>query len=80
MPATTEQTNCSDFSCREGFYCDLETGTNACLPQCGSWSQYSHSLNAALDSLILMSTCCGEIGGIAVLIVAGLRRKKAYVF
>ena len=69
--------NCSDIICREGFFC--ESNINECVPQCGVWSQYSHSVNIVIDTLTLVSVCCGALGGVGVLIVAVLRRKKVYV-
>ena len=69
--------SCSNITCSDGFYCD--DGFNACIPLCGTWSQYSESVNIAIDFFILLSTCFGMLGGIGVLIVAGIRWKKVYV-
>ena len=66
--------SCSNITCSDGFYCD--DGLNACTPLCGTWSQYSKSVNIAIDFSIILSTCIGVVGGIGVLIVAGIRRKK----
>ena len=77
-PSSTsaQMPNCSDIICREGFFCDSDI---QCVPQCGVWSQYSNSVNTAVNTLTLISVCCGVIGGVGVLIVAALRRKKVYV-
>ena len=69
--------SCSNITCSDGFYCG--DGFNACIPLCGTWSQYSESVNIAIDFFILLSTCFGMLGGIGVLIVAGIRWKKVYV-
>ena len=66
--------NCSEITCCKDFFCDSGSGT--CVPKCGSWSQYSYSQNIAFNILVLTSTCFGIIGGIGVLIIAGLRRKR----
>ena len=75
--SASQMLNCSNIICREGFFCDNDT--NECVPQCGVWSQYSHSVNTAVDTLALLSALSGVIGGVGVLIVAALRRKKVYV-
>ncbi len=71
--------DCSNITCREGFYCI--DGTNdvnnaVCNPSCASWKQFSDSINDVFDSLLLMSTCIGLLCGVGVLIVAGIRRNK----
>ena len=70
---------CSNITCQEGFYCDTDANLTTCKPRCGEWRQDSYSTNIIIDFFIFVSTFFGIIGGIGVLIVAGLRWKRVYV-
>ena len=70
---------CSNITCQEGFYCDTDANLTTCKPRCGEWRQDSYSTTIIIDFFIFVSTFFGIIGGIGVLIVAGLRWKRVYV-
>ena len=77
-PVQKQTFDCSNITCREGFYC-IE-GAGICNPSCHSWNQYPHSTNIAIDFLVLMSACIGMVTGVGVVVIAGLRWKKVYAY
>jgi hypothetical protein len=68
--------DCSNITCREGFYCIDGANDAVCNPSCTSWKQYPDSINAVFDSLLLVSLCVGVICAVGVLVLAVLRRNK----
>ena len=72
----SQNLECSNMTCREGFYCIDGANDAVCNPSCASWKQYPDSINAVFDSLLLISVCVGVICGVGVLVLAGLRRSK----
>ena len=79
MPNPTEfsETLNQTCTCREGFYC--KNGSNLqCFPECGSWKQYSNTESNIIDAAVIVAVVIGIVSAIAVLTIAGVRRKKVY--
>ena len=71
-------------TCNEDFYCKQtnESGSNlqsVCVPECGSWEQYSGATTIVIDALVIMAAVIGVISGIVVFVIAGAKKRKMYV-
>ena len=67
--------------CHEDFFCKEtnESGHDlklACVPECGSWEQYSHSTIIIIDTVVILAAIVGILSGIAGLVIAIVKRKK----
>ena len=63
------------IECNDQFYCS----NNFCKPHCARFRNYSKEVNVAVDVMIIIGAIVGLLGGIAVLIISVMKRKRMYV-
>ena len=64
------------IECNDQFYCS----NNFCKPHCARFRDYSKEVNVAIDVMIIIGAIVGILGGIAVLIISVMKRKRMYVY
>ena len=64
------------IECNDQFYCS----NNFCKPHCARFRDYSKEVNVAIDVMIIIGAIVGLLGGIAVLIISVMKRKRMYVY
>ena len=63
------------IECNDQFYCS----NNFCKPHCARFRNYSKEVTVAIDVMIIIGAIVGLLGGIAVLIISVMKRKRMYV-
>ena len=63
------------IECNDQFYCS----NNICKPHCARFREYSKEVTVAVDVMIIIGNIVGLLGGIAVLIISVMKRKRMYV-
>ena len=64
------------IECNDQFYCS----NNFCKPHCARFRDYSKEVTVAIDVMIIIGAIVGLLGGIAVLIISVIKRKRMYVY
>ena len=72
-------------TCNEDFFCKKINSSArdfhfACVPECGSWEEYPHTTTVIIDVVVILAASIGIVSGIVLLVIAGVRRKKVYVY
>ena len=60
------------IECNDQFYCS----NNFCKPHCARFREYSKEVTVAIDVTIIIGNIVGLLGGIAVLIIFVMKRKR----
>ena len=63
------------IECNDQFYCS----NNFCKPHCARFRDYSKEVTVAIDVMTIIGAIVGLLGGIAVLIISVMKRKRMYV-
>ena len=69
---SSNDTDVGSLECHDGFY----VNAMSCLPRCDTWEQHPHSTIVITDVFVLLSAAIGLIAGVAVLVIAYIRRKR----
>ncbi len=78
LPLNHTLFDCSNITCQQGFYCEEQSSSVTCSPNCYTWTQFPRSVSIAIDFGILLAECTGVISGVALFIIAGMRWRKVY--
>ena len=61
------------FPCQEDFFCP--EGSNICVANCGTWSEFTPFVKISTDVVYLLSAIIGFITGIIVIILSAVNYK-----